>query len=80
MYCRKVAFDTKEEALERIKQIAVKDYPGRREIKDKKPIRSYRCKICRKYHLTSQSLSVFKDRGVPLDSYRNHVSGIIRSS
>jgi hypothetical protein len=69
MSCNKVSFDTKEQAYERIKQIAAREHTGRREIKDKKPIRSYFCKICRKYHLTSMKLSSFKDRSVPLDSY-----------
>lgn len=47
--CQKATFETREEANERKREIQSED-DGR-----KKPIRTYLCKRCRKYHLTSMS-------------------------
>lgn len=50
--CKKVSFDSKEEATVRINQIALIDGSNR------KPIRSYRCCQCNKFHLTSWSKGI----------------------
>lgn len=52
MRCHKKTFDSKDEAIIRIGQIAMMDGPSR------KPIRSYRCNQCNKFHLTSWSKNV----------------------
>ena len=52
MCCHKKTFDSKEEATIRIYQIAIMDGPTR------KPIRSYRCAQCSKFHLTSWSKQI----------------------
>ena len=52
MQCdKKKAFETKEDAVKRISEI--KEDVGKS--KQQKPIRSYRCEICNKFHLTSWS-------------------------
>ncbi|MFM7853814.1 MAG: hypothetical protein ACKO96_18300, partial [Flammeovirgaceae bacterium] len=47
--CKKTAFDSKEEAVNRIKQIKKE---GKR---NKTPRRSYKCVKCGKFHLTSMT-------------------------
>jgi hypothetical protein len=52
MPCHKKTFDSKDEAIIKIGQIAMMDGPSR------KPIRSYRCSQCNKFHITSWSKNV----------------------
>ena len=55
MGCVKKAYNSKEEAVLKISKIALE--PGN----DKKPIRSYKCNDCGKYHLTSWSKNKKKE-------------------
>ena len=52
--CKKVSFDSKEDANRRVKEIDLE------EKRDKNPIRSYRCEQCGQWHLTSVSKKTYK--------------------
>jgi hypothetical protein len=68
MNCSKTKFQTKDEAISRVKEI------GERGGEHRKPRRSYKCSICGYYHLTSKPK---KQKQIPLTNYHEGWSKLL---
>ncbi len=73
MECEKKSFETKEAAILRVAEIQKED-----KGKHRKPLRSYRCDKCGKFHLTSWTKK--KKKEVAIKKIINQVSKLEREA